>query len=206
MTHLDVCHDAFTCVPWLTGVMYKEELQHGGKIKPTFHDSFIRVRWPIQMCAMTHSCVCHVSFACVPWLLHMFFSWNPTFYYSFISVPWLIPPVLWLIPACAMTHSPTSHDSFICVPWLNHLCAMTHSHVCHDDSFTRVSWLTGVVHAVVSGVATKENPHPMTHSYVCNDSFICVPWLIHMCAMTHSNECHDCQVWCTNLKRGIAKK
>ena len=28
----------------------------------------------------------------------------------------------------------------------------------------------------------------MTHSYVCHDSFICVPWLIHMCAkcaMTH---------------------
>ena len=26
----------------------------------------------------------------------------------------------------------------------------------------------------------------MTHSYVCHESFICVPWLIHMCAMTHS--------------------
>ena len=31
----------------------------------------------------------------------------------------------------------------------------------------------------------------MTHSYVCNDSSICVPWLIHMCAMTHSHVCHD---------------
>ena len=25
-------------------------------------------------------------------------------------------------------------DSFICVPWLIHLCAMTHSFVCHDSS------------------------------------------------------------------------
>jgi len=25
----------------------------------------------------------------------------------------------------------------------------------------------------------------VTHSYVCRDSFVCVPWLIHMCAMTH---------------------
>jgi len=30
----------------------------------------------------------------------------------------------------------------------------------------------------------------MTHSYVCQDSFIRVPWLIHTCAMTHSYECH----------------
>jgi len=28
---------------------------------------------------------------------------------------------------------------------------------------------------------------PQTHSYVWHDSFICVPWLIHMCAMTHSH-------------------
>jgi len=31
----------------------------------------------------------------------------------------------------------------------------------------------------------------MTHSHVCHDSFTCVPWLIHMCAMTHSHMCHD---------------
>jgi len=31
----------------------------------------------------------------------------------------------------------------------------------------------------------------MTHSYVCHDSFICVPWLIRMCAMTHLDVCHD---------------
>jgi len=30
----------------------------------------------------------------------------------------------------------------------------------------------------------------MTHSYVCHDPSICVPWLIYMCAMTHSHVCH----------------
>jgi len=30
----------------------------------------------------------------------------------------------------------------------------------------------------------------MPHSCVCRDSFICVPCLIHMCAMTHSYVCH----------------
>jgi len=27
----------------------------------------------------------------------------------------------------------------------------------------------------------------MTHSYVCLDFFICLPWLIHECAITHSS-------------------
>ena len=38
----------------------------------------------------------------------------------------------------------------------------------------------------------------MTHSYVWNDSFICVSWLIHMCDMTHSYVWHDsfiCVSW-----------
>jgi len=30
----------------------------------------------------------------------------------------------------------------------------------------------------------------MTYSYVCHDPFICVTWLIHMCAMTHSYAWH----------------
>jgi len=50
------------------------------------------------------------------------------------------------------SHEKLGTPAFICVPWLIHMCAMTHSYVCHD-------------------------------------SFIyafCVPWLIHMCAMTDS--------------------
>ena len=38
----------------------------------------------------------------------------------------------------------------------------------------------------------------MTHSYVCHDSFICMTWLIPMCAMTHSCVFHDsfmCVPW-----------
>ena len=50
---------------------------------------------------MTHSYVCHDSFICAPWLIHM----------------------------CAMTNSYVCHDSFICVPWLIHMCAIIHSHL-----------------------------------------------------------------------------
>ena len=36
------------------------------------------------------------------------------------------------------------------------------------------------------------------YSCVWHDSFICVPWLIHICVMTHSYACHDpfvCATW-----------
>ena len=64
------------------------------------HDSFICVPWLIHICATTFSYVCHDSFTCVP---------------------------------CDMTHS--------YVTWLIHMCATTHSythlfqskrHVCHE--------------------------------------------------------------------------
>jgi len=52
-----------------------------------------------DMCAMTHSSVCHDSFICVPWLIYMY----------------------------AMTHSQMCHDSFTCVPRLIPMFAVTHS-------------------------------------------------------------------------------
>jgi len=40
---------------------------------------------------------------------------------------------------------------------------------------------------------------PMTHSYVSHDSFLCEPWLIHMCALNHiirmSHVTHIDTVW-----------
>ena len=40
----------------------------------------------------------------------------------------------------------------------------------------------------------------MTHSCVCHDSFMCVPWLTYECATTHSDVWHDaliemCALW-----------
>jgi len=53
------------------------------------------------MFVTTHSCVCHGSFTCVPWLLHMC---------AMCHVPWLVR-------MCDMTRSYVWHDSFI-----RHLC------------------------------------------------------------------------------------
>ena len=40
----------------------------------------------------------------------------------------------------------------------------------------------------------------ITNSYVRHDTFICVPWPIHMCAMPHSCACRDS---CTRAQRLI---
>jgi len=125
-----------------------------------------------------------------------------------------------LIHMCAMTHWYVCHDSLICVPWLIDMCAMTHSYVCHDlfiyvpglvvtfqNIFTTrmipmYVWVWGMgtpqlqsgldVRYVDSFICVPRLIHmcAMIHSYVCHDSLICVPWLIHMCALTHSYVCH----------------
>ena len=57
-------------------------------------------------------------------------------------------------------------------------------------------------HVCVSNVCVFViNPCLLCHDcycLLCHDSFTCVPWLIHMCAMTHSHVCHDsftCVPW-----------
>ena len=101
----------------------------------------------------------HDSFTCVTRPIHQKGSipgpqvclYSYVWYKSVICVPWLI-------------HVPwrRCHGSLMCVswlmhvPWLIHMCALTHS--C-------VQWLVYMC--------------AVTHLYVCRDSFICVPWLIH---------------------------
>ena len=107
------------------------------------HDSFICVPWLIHMCAMTHSYVCHDSFIC---------DVNPCIQGWGVRVCVCICVCGGGVAGSKSPNSPYSyvwHDSFTCVPSLIHTCTMTH-------------W------------------------YVCHDAFVCVPWLIRTCAMTHS--------------------
>jgi len=102
-----------------------------------------------------------------------------------------------------MTHSYVCHDAIICVPWLTHMCATNHSYMWHD-SVTRVTHTCDMTHSYVwhdwfiyeTRLAANSSyswpPSALiwcdtTPSYVCHDSIICVPWLIYMCAMTHSD-------------------
>jgi len=68
------------------------------------------------------------------------------------------------------TESSRYLNSFLCVPWLIHMCAMTHSDVCHDSCIC---------------VTRLNHMCDMTHSDVWHDSFRCVTWPIHTCDVTH---------------------
>jgi len=123
---------------------------------------------------MAHSCV-------LIWLIHTVHGLLHLPVYSFECVI-THSHMTWLIRMCAMTHSYVRHQSFICVPWLIHMCDMTHAHA---------TWLVrtvrGLLHMFVYFIRMCYDALicDMTHSYVRHDSFICAPWLIHMCAVTH---------------------
>jgi len=78
MTHLHLCHDSFSSVPWLLSAyihvswhtcesVTRDSLRHNSnradflknwierEIDAMRHDSFICVTWPIHVCDMTHS-------------------------------------------------------------------------------------------------------------------------------------------------------
>ena len=91
-----------------------------------------------------------------------------------------------------MCHRCVLHDSFICVK--------THSRVYHD-AFICASWH---IHSLMRGWGNRGYPrvisllfaitaNVMTHPYECEGKRmpqpLCVPWLIRMCAVTHSYVC-----------------
>ena len=91
VTHWNVYHDSFKCVPWLIG-----------------------------MCTMTHSYMYYDSFMCVKRLLQnpfftFQFAWLIQYMYhdSFIYVPWLIHACTIIHSYITMTRSYMCHDSFM---------------------------------------------------------------------------------------------
>ena len=217
MTQSYVCHDSFICVPWLIHLC---AMTHSH----VWHDLFLCVPWLIFMCATTHSHVCHDSFPCVPWLIHVCaitqthsYGCYDSFVYG-ISNPSIVDSnhhflrchdsmrrLTCLIQICATTRLYVCHDSVICLPWLIHICAMNHSRAYHDSfgcvpwsiqMWNKPSWSTQgmliqvpwLFHMCVSYI----------YSYMCHESFICMTWLVHVCAMTHSHVCNDsfiCAIW-----------
>jgi len=172
------------------------------------HDSFMRVPWLIHMCVVqhigkahrlcavstTHSYVCHDSSMCVchigkanrplcAWRIHM-------------CVLQHIGKTHQQLCAVSMTRSRVCRYSFICV-WYStsakrtdHCvrplfssrtrglarCGMTR------DAFAFVSWLIHMCHMLFINKGARK---------VWHDSFVCVPWLIGICATTDSYMCHD---------------
>jgi len=180
----DVWHDSFICVPWLMT-----------------HDS-----WLVHICPMTHPFPLRASsksvqtlleslgtwlvdvwrdswpvYMCVLWLINSYVTWFVKHLYvchdAFIHTLYAPPP-----SPCKLLLSLLVHDS-----WLIHMCVMTHnSSICdmtHVSSIY-VPWLiySCNLRASYKSVQTRVESLSMwlgTH-------LLCVTWLIHMCAMTHS--------------------
>jgi len=164
-----------------------------------WHDSFIHETWLIHMCDMTHSYMKYDLFICVTWLIH---TWNMTYSYvwhdSFILE-------IWLIHMCDMTHSYMKYDLFICVTslmhmferglrvtcnlficdinvtWLIHTCDMT-SHMCVVTRYYVLCVTCDVWHVTCSYLWRMWCG---SFIYVTRLVSLCVPWLNHMCDVTH---------------------
>jgi len=106
------------------------------------------------VCAMTHPYVCYDSFICVPWLNNR--CWGVSIFVPCLPCVCAITHVrvscssfmrvLWLIRKCGMAYFFETYGGVddaelllrgpwrihMCVPWPIYVCAMTHSHLCHD--------------------------------------------------------------------------
>jgi len=153
----------------------------------------------VNVCDMTHT-PCQ---SCATWLMLK-------------CVPWIMP---WRMHMCHVTRAYLWHDSFICVTWrvmshvtmitcvtgphmIPHMCDMTHSDVWHDSFI--VTWL---IQWVMSHMWDHMYDHLChgTYSYMrqdsfmrvtwlirmWRDSFMRVTWLIHACDMTLPDVWHD---------------
>jgi len=201
MTHSYVCNDSFICVPWLIHMcaMTHSHVRYGILIFGSVF-AYFRVSSRL-MHDMTHSHMCHDSFAHVTWLIHICdTSHSYVWHNSFRCVTWLICTC----DSTSMRHDAFKYVGYICrrsrllimkgarVPWLIHTCAMTYSHVWQ---YIYVPWpaqVCGLSSQPFFLVADESHTSAMTCSYVryyiygCHVSFVCVIWLTHMCNMTHS--------------------
>ena len=116
-----------------------------------------------------------------------------------------------------------AHESFTCVTWLIYTWDMTHPSVRHDSSICEaygvatISRLLKIIRlfcripSLLQGSFAKETynfkeptnrSHPIAHSYVRHDSFVCETWLMHMWDMNHSYVRHDssiCETWLIHM-------
>jgi len=102
---------------------------------------------------MTHSCMCHDSSICLPWLIHTCAMTHPWIIHatdysclchkpSDLTLDSELVTDAGLLHMCAMTYSYVCHDLSIRVPRLIRMCAMTHQvwTSIQDSSPTRASF------------------------------------------------------------------
>jgi len=148
---------------------------------------------------------------CVPWLIHI---WAVTRLYvrhdSFIPVLWLFDMryvthayVCVVFHTCAITRLCVRHDSFMCVLWLIDMRHVTHAYVCRVSYVCSSSLMRAISHKLLIHTFSVTYCDSLirmpcfirtNHSYAHHDLFIrvlcnvliCVTWLTHICAVSHT--------------------
>ena len=188
-----VCaHDTEACTPLLAS-----------RLIYVYAKSFLYVTWLMNRCAKRirlWAKTCHTfSLRAHKTSLHCYMRHDPLIY-----VPWSMPvcDMTWCMHVCDMTHSCMLHDPFMCVPWCMHVCDMTHSRMLHDTFLSSPSLVTAPVCTPYTEVCTATCV--MTHSCMGHDSFIYATWLMHSCDVTHSYVCNDSIMCVTGLVIALA--
>jgi len=134
------------------------------------HGTYLNGSWHIYECVMAHI-----------WMRHG----------TYINESWHIYE--WVMAHIWMSHGTykTGHDSSGCIPihhtkWIM-LSVMNESWHIYEWVMVHIKQDTIRVDALQYIIYNESCP------VLCADSFIYVPWLIHICATTHS---HMCQVSC----------
>ena len=152
------------------------------------------------MCDMTHPYVCHVTFACVTWLINTYDMALSKFAHAaryWCLWCWCLQDVDVFddivcalcvfamshdslhMRGCDMTHSYVWHDSFAFLTWFIHMYAMTHPYVSHASCLNSRRWI--LMSCMCDAHVTHTLSHTccmlMTLACVCHVRFICVTWL-----------------------------
>ena len=149
------------------------------------HGTHMNESWHTYEWVMAHICMSHGTHMnkswhtkCVPWRIHM------------CAMTWVMANIvmshIWGTHMrdchmCAMTHSYVCHDSFICVPWPIHMCDMTHHTY---EGLPYVWWMSHGEHIHVMTM----NEHMIDFNQVCVSCDLSVRVIhMNMFAMTPSS-------------------
>ena len=93
---------------------------------------------------------------------------------------------------CAMTHAYMCHASYMYAPWPVHMCAMTHAYETHISHDSFKCTMTHVHVCKTSGRSNISLNRVGVHDLCIYVPWLIVPWLMHICAMTHAYQIpHD---------------
>jgi len=176
-SHWNESRHTYERVMWVTAHLHNWYVQYDSFMSATWCTWLVYiVTWPI--------CVSHSR-------MFRFCPHRNESHHTYKRVTWVKCQC-----ACAVTHNIRWYYEFSFTLWVaSHLHTsrvVSHGILTRESCHTYM-WVTVVSH----GTLTRESCHTymwvtaMTNAYVCPDSFLCVPWLIHMCAMTHSYVWHE---------------